>query len=136
MTPGIRITALIFMTSLLMWQDWKERQVNIYIVLIAIVALSFKLSHPLHSLGGFCLLELYRFFRKGSIQPIDNILFSVGAGCFSLSLLPFYYILTAVALVGISKVTSEQKLPFLTAWAVGFWGTFFVENYSICELLS
>jgi hypothetical protein len=72
---------------------------------------------------------MYQYFRKNSIQLIDIALFSLGAGCFSIAFLPLYCLITALALIILFKFTQKYKLPFIVAWAVGFWGTCFLKLY-------
>lgn len=130
--PTIWLLAEFFLIAFIAWQDWKDRHVSISIVFIILVSLTLKQSDPFHSLAMFLLLGAYRYFRKNSIQGIDIILFSLGAGCFPFFLLPVYCIITAVCIVLLYKALKTQQLPFVTAWFAGFWGTYFVKNCISC----
>lgn len=115
---------LLPLTVLLAWQDWKERLLNVGTILATLIALTLNIHYPFHVLGIFCFLWGYRYFRKNSIQLVDIVLFSFGAGCFAINFLPVYCMITAGVLVVIFKTTQTQKLPFVVAWAIGFWGTY------------
>ena len=62
-----------------------------------------------------------------SIQLVDIALFSFGAGYFSIACFSAYCLLTAIALVVLVKITRKQRLPFIVAWTIGFWGTYFLK---------
>lgn len=118
---------LLPLTILLAWQDWKARQVNAGVVLATLLSLILNIQYFSHVLGVFCILWIYKYFRKNSIQIVDIALFSAGAGCFSLTFLSAYCIITAFILAIIFRAILIKKLPFLTAWVMGFWVTYFMQ---------
>lgn len=109
------------------WQDWKSRHVNLIFAIITTFTLILDIHYFYQTLWVLSILLFYQYIRKGSIQPIDIVLFSLGAGYFSNVLLPAYCLLTALALVIVAKAIRKQKLPFIVAWIVGFWGTRIIE---------
>jgi len=113
------------LTFVLAWQDWKSRQVNLVMAVVTALVFAIYTRYFYQAVFVFSLLWMYRCFRKNSIQLIDIALFSLGAGCISTALLPIYCLLTAIALVALFKLSEQQKLPFVVAWAIGFWGTYF-----------
>ena len=117
--------SLVPLTFVLAWQDWKSRQVNLVMALVTALVFAIYTRYFYQAVFVFSLLWMYRCFRKNSIQLIDIALFSLGAGCISTALLPIYCLLTAIALVALFKLSEQQKLPFVVAWAIGFWGTYF-----------
>lgn len=133
--------ALIPLSLALAWQDWKSQQVNIVLAIITVFTLALSAQHVYQSLWVFGFLWLYRYFRKAkpntfqetpslkskehSIQLIDIALFSLGAGYFSINYFSAYCLLTAIVLVILAKITHKKKLPFMVAWTMGFWGTYF-----------
>lgn len=121
--------ALLPLSVILAWQDWKSRHVNLIIAVVTLIILALGICHLDQCLWIFCILWLYRYFRKNSIHFIDIALFSLGAGYFSNFLLPAYCLLTALALILIAKVIDKQKLPFIVAWIGGFWGTQIIELF-------
>lgn len=121
------VLLLLPLTTLLAWQDWKSRQVNVGTVIATLIALVFNTYYSFHIVGVFSILWAYRCFRKNSIQWVDIFLFSFGAGCFEIIFLPIYCVSTALALVAVQKITQTQKLPFVTAWAISFWWTYFIK---------
>ncbi len=120
---------LIPLSLILAWQDWKSRQVNVVLALVTLMILALGIHHVYQSLWVFGVLWLYRYFRKNSIHFIDVALFSLGAGYFSIIYFSAYCLLTSITLVVLFKITHEQKLPFILAWAIGFWGTYFLRTY-------
>lgn len=113
----------------LAWQDWKSRHVNIVLAVITLVTLALGIHHFYQSLWVFCVLWIYQHFRKNSIQLIDIALFSLSAGHFSMNDFSMYCLITAFSLGILAKITYEKKLPFIVAWVIGFWGTYF---FKIC----
>jgi len=117
---------LLPLTALLAWKDWKGRQVNAGTAIATLIALALGAYYFSHIVGMLCILGTYRYFRKNSIQPIDIAVFSFGTGYFSLEFLPVYCLITALVLVFMFKFTKESRLPFMCAWAVGFWTAYFL----------
>jgi hypothetical protein len=123
-----QLFTLIPLSSALAWQDLKSRQVNLIMAVVTLVILGLGICHIDQSLWIFCVLWLYRYFRKNSVHFIDITLFSLGAGYFSHIYLPTYCLLTAISLAILSKIIYEPKLPFIVAWAIGFWATYFLRT--------
>jgi hypothetical protein len=98
--------------------------VNLVAAFVTVLVLVLYISYFYQVFFVFSLLWIYRYFRKNSIQFIDVALFSLGAGSFSFEFLPVYCLLTAMALIVISWFSQGDKLPFMVAWVIGFWGTY------------
>ncbi len=121
--------SLVPLTFVLAWQDWKSRQVNLVAAFVTVLVLVLYISYFYQAVFVFSMLWMYRYFRKYSIQLIDIALFSLGAGCTSTPLLPIYCLLTAFALVVLFKLSQQQKLAFVVAWAIGFWGGYILNLF-------
>lgn len=121
---------LILACSALAWQDWKTRQVNVVLSLITAGLLIAGMSHFLQAGLIFFTLVIYKYIRKNTIQPIDIILFSLGAGHFPQVFLTLYTLSTAALLLIFFKITKDEKIPFITAWAMGFFVTVFLHYVS------
>ena len=117
------------LTFVLALQDWKSRQVNLVMALVTALVFAIYTRYFYQAVFVFSLLWMYRCFRKNSIQLIDIALFSLGAGCIATTLLPIYCLLTAIALVVLFKLSQQQKLPFVVAWAIGFWGSYILNLF-------
>jgi hypothetical protein len=121
--------SLVPLTFVLAWQDWKSRQVNLVMALVTALVFVIYTRYFYQAVFVFSLVWMYRYFRKNSIQLIDITLFSLGAGCIATTLLPIYCLLTAIALVVLFKLSQQQKLPFVVAWALGFWGSYILNLF-------
>ena len=121
--------SLVPLTFVLALQDWKSRQVNLVVAIVTCIVLAIYTRYFHHVFFVFSLLWLYSHFRKNSIQIIDIALFSLGAGCISTALLPIYCLLTAISLVALFKLSQQQKLPFVVAWSIGFWGSYILNLF-------
>jgi len=125
MISTLWLLAEFLLISVIAWQDWKDRQVSLGFVCPLLISLMLRQSYSFHSLTMLLLLAIYRWFRRGSIQIVDLVLFRTGAGCFSLDILPIYCMVTAGVLIIFSKILKDQQLPFVTAWAISFLGLFY-----------
>ena len=121
--------SLVPLTFVLAWQDWKSRQVNLVAAFVTVLVLVLYISYFYQAVFVFSMLWMYRYFRKYSIQLIDIALFSLGAGCIPTPSLPIYCLLTATALVALFKLSQQQKLPFVVAWVIGFWGGYLLNLF-------
>lgn len=121
-----QLFTLIPLSSVLAWQDLKSRQVNFIAAVATLIILALGIHHFYQSLWVFGVLWTYHHFRKNSIHLIDIALFSLGAGYFSIAYFSAYCLLTAISLVILSKITHQKRLPFVVAWAIGFWATYFL----------
>ncbi len=113
---------LIPITVVLAFQDWRWRRVNLWLSLLNLAVLAVGVKNIYLAIAMFTLLYGYLLFRPGRIQIIDIATFSLGAGYFTLPIFSFYCLITSIALLVISILKKEQ-LPFLVAWAIGFWFT-------------
>lgn len=101
-------------------QDWRYQKVNLYLALFTVSILACGVGDLWLSLVIFGFLWLYRQVRPHSIQLLDVIVFSLGAGYFSVAAFVMYCLITAGGLFIMSKF-KDRELPFLVAWVIGFW---------------
>lgn len=69
----------------------------------------------------FIILLVYKKIRPLSIQNIDIVLTSLGILWIDIAILTYYFFAIALVLWFLKVVLKQTKLPFLTAWFVGFW---------------
>lgn len=133
-------------SACLAWQDFKYLRVNqkLASVCIAIFVYGFAGAATFY-LGFFAadnysvlialfiyiVLSVYRKFRPLSIQKIDINFFSLGILWLGSKTLPFYCLFVALALLLLKIILKQDKLPFLTAWFIGFWISFLIQNQVI-----
>lgn len=114
------IYLLMPLTLMLAFQDWRSNSVNLWLALLSLVLLAFGIKNLNLSIVVFSVLLAYGYLRPGRIQFVDIAIFSIGAGYFNLQFFSVYCLVTASALLILSKI-KEPQLPFLVAWAIGFW---------------
>ncbi len=113
---------LIPLTIGLVIQDWRWQRVDLSVAMLAIGVLAIGVSNGYLALAVFSILWLYQRFRPGSVQMIDIAIFGLGAGYFAIPIFSVYCLVTAIVLLALNKLKAG-RLPFLVAWAVGFWTT-------------
>ena len=114
---------LIPLTAVLAFQDWRWQRVNLWAALLTIGVLAIGVGDVYLPLAVFGILWMYQRVRPGSIQIVDIVIFSLGAGYFTLPIFSVYCLVTAAVLFVLSKI-KEGQLPFLVAWSIGFWAAF------------
>ena len=113
---------LVPVTFVLAVQDWRSQKVNLWLAILCLGLLTLKIENLSLTFIVLSLLMIYRYCRSDRIQLIDVAIFSFGAGYFSVQFFSIYCLVVAGILWILSKV-KENQLPFLVAWAIGFWLT-------------
>ena len=121
---------LVPVTFILAVQDWRSQKVNLLLAILSLGLLTLEIENLGLTFVVLSVLLIYQYCRPDCIQLIDIIIFSFAAGCFALQFFSIYCLVVAEILWVLSKV-KEPHLPFLVAWAIGFWLTLLGQRFIV-----
>lgn len=129
---------LLPLSAVLAWQDFKKLTVNSSLVYLTRTIFCLGFAHANTISITFCIitlaiLMLYKKFRPISIQTIDIEFFSLGVLWLDSNVISTYSFLVAFFLVLFRALLKQRRLPFLTAWFIGFWAVFLNQSQFCCN---
>lgn len=124
---------LLPLSFVLAWQDFQKLMVNRNLAYLTGAVFSLGFAHANNisitiCLITFAVLMIYQKFRPLSIQKVDIEFFALSILWLNPNIIPIYSFLVALFLVLFKVLLKQAKLPFLTAWFIGFWVIFIFEK--------